>query len=120
MDLRVLIKECQYPADQEDEMVRDQIVFGVHSSKIREKLINEGSELSYQKTIDISQTYEMTITQCKTMSSKQEVDIVKSRPKQPSQSVRKGSTRSSSRQTRKPPPQNRPQPAKNRKQTCGK
>ena len=38
-DLRILIKDCDY--QQEDELLRDQIVFTVRSPKIREKLINK-------------------------------------------------------------------------------
>ena len=52
-DLKVLIKDCGYPANIYDELIRDYIVFGVKSVKIREKLINEGSELTLAKCIDI-------------------------------------------------------------------
>ena len=37
--LRLLAKDCQY--NDADEMIRDRIVFGTNSAKIREKLINE-------------------------------------------------------------------------------
>ena len=42
-----------------DEMIRDHIVFGISSTKIREKLINEGSNLTLQKCMDVVRTYEI-------------------------------------------------------------
>ena len=54
MDLRVLLNNCAYPEDLKDQMIRDHIVFGVRSSKVREKLINEGTGLTLEKTMDIS------------------------------------------------------------------
>jgi hypothetical protein len=45
--LRILIKGCDY--QQKDEMLRDQIVFTVRSPKIREKPIDEGSDLTLEK-----------------------------------------------------------------------
>ena len=37
-----------------DEMIRDRIVLGRNSRKIREKLINEGKDLALDKAIDIA------------------------------------------------------------------
>ena len=37
-----------------DEMIRDRIVLGRNSRKIREKLINEGKDLALYKAIDIA------------------------------------------------------------------
>ena len=65
-DLRILIKDCEY--QQKDEMLRDQIVFTVRSPKIREKIINEGSDLTLEKAIDIARTYELSKQQLKTMN----------------------------------------------------
>ena len=65
-DLRILIKDCDY--QQEDELLRDQIVFTVRSPKIREKLINEGSDLTLEKAIDIARTYELSKQQLRTMN----------------------------------------------------
>ena len=41
-----------------DEMVRHRVVIGCYSSKAREKLIHEGSDLIQEKAIDIAQTEE--------------------------------------------------------------
>ena len=46
-ELKLLVKDCGY-ADP-DEMVRDRVVIGCYSSKAREKLIHEGSDLSLEK-----------------------------------------------------------------------
>ncbi|CAC5425304.1 unnamed protein product [Mytilus coruscus] len=65
-DLKVLVKDCQYA--NPDRMVRDRIVFGTKSSKVREKLINEGSELTLEKALDIARTYELSQRQLQTMN----------------------------------------------------
>ena len=60
-DLKLLVKDCGYG----DEMVRDRIVIGCHSTKTREKLIQEGSDLTLEKAIDIARTDEMSKAQLK-------------------------------------------------------
>jgi len=52
-------------------MIRDRIVLGRDSRKIREKLINEG--LALNKAIDIAWTYEMSQLQMKSMEEGEEV-----------------------------------------------
>ena len=47
-------------------MLRDQVVFTVRSPNIREKLINEGSDLTLEKAIDIARTYVLSKQQLKT------------------------------------------------------
>ena len=39
-ELKLLVKDCQYPLDIQDELIRDHIVFGLQSTTIREKLIS--------------------------------------------------------------------------------
>ena len=67
-DLKLLVKDCGY-ADP-DEMVRDRVVIGCHATKTREKLIQEGSDLTLEKAIDIARTDEMSKAQLKTMTTK--------------------------------------------------
>ena len=50
-ELKLLAQDCAY--QQAEEMVRDRIVFGVRSSKVRARLIQEGSSLTKEKAIDI-------------------------------------------------------------------
>ena len=73
--LRVSVKDCDYGTNA-DEMIRNRIVFGINSSKIRQKLINVGKVLTLHKTIQIAQKYEYSQEQLKTMSSS-EVNYVK-------------------------------------------
>ena len=55
---------------KKDEMVRDRIVTGVKSSKIREKLLTVGSDLTFAKTLDIARAYEVSHTQCSATEDK--------------------------------------------------
>ena len=65
-NLKVLVKDCGY--ENPDRIVRDGIVFGTKSSKVREKLINEGSDLTLEKAVDIALTYELSQKQLQTMN----------------------------------------------------
>lgn len=50
-DLKVLAKDCAYI--NTGETVRDKTVFGTKRAKVREKLINQGSDLTLEKAINI-------------------------------------------------------------------
>jgi len=65
--LKLLVKDCGY-ADP-DEMVRDRVAIGCHATKTREKLIQEGSDLTIEKAIDIARIDEMSKAQLKTMTT---------------------------------------------------
>ena len=75
-----------------DEMVRDRVVIGCHFTKAREKLIQEGSELTLEKAIDIARTDEMSKVQLKSMAaanpSIKSVNKVKQRNHQKTKSSR--------------------------------
>ncbi|XP_052783396.1 uncharacterized protein K02A2.6-like isoform X1 [Mya arenaria] len=75
-DLRLLIKECDYPEDILDDMIRDHIVFGVRSVKLREKFISEGNGLTLQKSLDIARTYELTKSHIQQMDNNKSVNAV--------------------------------------------
>ncbi|XP_033745588.1 uncharacterized protein K02A2.6-like [Pecten maximus] len=64
--LQISVRDCNY--ENSDEMVRDRIVIGVRNSKIREKLINIGNELTLNKALDIARTHELSHAQAKSMS----------------------------------------------------
>lgn len=66
-DLLLLVKDCIYA--NRGEMIRNRIVFGIHSPKVREKLLNAGSELTLQKAIDIARSHELAQAQLKTISN---------------------------------------------------
>ena len=65
-----------------EEMIRDRIVFGIQSEKIREKLINVGEDLTLDKAIQLAQAYEYSQEHIKLMgqSSTHVQAISKSRP----------------------------------------
>ena len=67
-ELQLLVKDCEY--DKQDEMVRDRIVAGVKNSKIRAKLLNEGSTLTLTRTLEVARTHELSHTQCNAMEEK--------------------------------------------------
>ena len=82
-ELKILVRDCSYGATIVDEMVRDRLIFGTSSQKIRERLLQSGSELTLSDAIKVARTYTETQVQLKTMSAestshgKQEVDIIK-------------------------------------------
>ena len=67
--LRVLAKDCNYSIGVKNEMIRDCVVFGTSSKKVREKLITKGEKLTFYKAIQIAQSYEYSQEQLKTMST---------------------------------------------------
>lgn len=64
--LRLIVKDCNYT--NANEMIRDRIVFGTNSVKVREKLIQEGQTLTLEKAISIAQSHEYSREQLKLMS----------------------------------------------------
>ena len=49
-------------------MVRDRIVIGVRNPKMREKLIQVGSELQKEKAMEIARTHELSQAHAKSMA----------------------------------------------------
>ena len=81
-ELKLLVKPCNY--DKSDEMVRDRIVFATNSTRVREKLLCYGPDLTLEKAIDIARSHEVSQQQLKTMdcatvSGAQSVHAVSSR-----------------------------------------
>lgn len=65
-EVQLLVKDCNFK--ETDDMVRDRLVIGIRNSKIREKLINIGSELTLEKTLEIARLHELSAAQAKSMS----------------------------------------------------
>ena len=61
--LQLKSRDCDY--HNSDEMIRERIVFGTNSPKLREKLINVGRDSTFQKSIQIGQNYEYPQEQMK-------------------------------------------------------
>lgn len=73
--LRMCARDCNF--HNADEMIRDRIVFGTNSAKLREKLINIGSDLTLDKTIQTAQNLEYSQEQLRSMNK--EVDVCRSK-----------------------------------------
>ena len=54
-ELKLLTKDCSFK--DPEEMIRDRTVFGTNSSRVREKLINVGADLTLDQAVDTSRTY---------------------------------------------------------------
>ena len=68
-DLNLLARECAYSTTaMRDEMVRDRLVCGISSAKVREKLLQAGSNLTLSQAITIVRTHVETQVQLRTMS----------------------------------------------------
>ena len=100
-DLKLLYKECGYNHVVEDEMIRDHIVFGIKSTKVREKLNNEGNDLTLEKCMDISRTYELSQKQIISMNSGEDPNVHAIRSKFPTKQslVRKQKKKSPSKKS---------------------
>lgn len=66
--LRIAAKDCDYKPDSND-MIRDRIVFGINTQKLREKLLNvDEDKLTLDKAVQLGQSYEYAQSQMKQMS----------------------------------------------------
>ena len=66
--MKLLVKDCEY-RQAEDEIARDRIVFGTKSAKVREKLIDNGADLTLEKAIEIASVEEIAVQQLKEMEA---------------------------------------------------
>ena len=57
-ELNLLAQNCGFT--NPSEMIRDRIVFGVTSTQVREKLFNEGSDLTLEKAVEIARNFELS------------------------------------------------------------
>ena len=72
-ELKLLANDCSFK--DPEEMIRDRIVFGTNSSRVREKLISVGADLTLDQAVDISRTYELSQSQLKAMKSLNYEDV---------------------------------------------
>lgn len=87
-NLKTLSLDCAFGETYREDMIRDQIVFGIRSDKIREKLITEGENLTLTKAVQICHSYEYAQQQLKTMNTSSNVDSLKMRSSKPSTGAR--------------------------------
>ncbi len=74
--LKLSARECQF--SDPDDMIRDRIVFATNSTKVRERLINEGADLTLDKAVQIAQSYQYSQEQLLSMNGP-EVHAVRSK-----------------------------------------
>ena len=81
---RLLIDDGGYRADIKEEMLRDTLVFGVQSDKVRRDAIAKGNELTFKQVYDLAKVDETTRAQMKVITkdnSSTELHSVRSRKK---------------------------------------
>ena len=72
--LKLLVKDCEY-GQAEDDIVRDRIAFGTKSAKVREKLIDIGSDLTLERAIEVARVDEVSVKQLKEMTDETEQGV---------------------------------------------
>ncbi|XP_053383662.1 uncharacterized protein LOC128549912 [Mercenaria mercenaria] len=75
--LKILANDCSYGEAYKEDLIRDRIVFGVKSSKIREKLLTVGEKLTLAKAVDICQTVEYAQEQMNNMQESSSINYVR-------------------------------------------
>ncbi|XP_053394473.1 uncharacterized protein LOC128555628 [Mercenaria mercenaria] len=75
--LKILENDCCYGEAYKEDLIRDRIVFGVKSSKIREKLLTVGEKLTLAKAVDICQTVEYAQEQMNNMQESSSINFVR-------------------------------------------
>ncbi|XP_062570142.1 uncharacterized protein LOC134232211 [Saccostrea cucullata] len=74
-DLKIISKNCKFGA-LEDEMLRDRIVCGVYSEKVKERLLRD-NELTLQKALSMCRANEESQNRLKDLQHEEHVDAVK-------------------------------------------
>ena len=117
-DLKILVKVCGYATP--DEMVRDAIVFGTKDHTVREKCINEGSDLTLEKAVNFGRTLELSKAQLKSMAGEDKsVNIVSKSKQGPSPRFNTGRYHNKPESKTKSPWQNQKGQPKKQCRNCG-
>ena len=64
-DLKIIIMDCDCEYQDSDDLLVDNIIDGVKDTKLQEKLLDRGEELTLQKALEIGQQFEHSQTQIK-------------------------------------------------------
>ena len=81
---RLLVSDSGYPAAVKDESLRDTLVFGPKSDKVRRDAIAKGNELTFQQVYELAKVNESTRAQMKAITQskdKTELHSVRSKKK---------------------------------------
>ena len=117
---RILIEDSGYPNAVREETLRDTLVFGLKSEKIRREAIAIGNDLTFQQVYDLAKAEESTVTQMNIISKgsqPEEVHSVRSRrPPQSSRRQKQDRDRAFQKDSNQPKAKNFSKPSK----PCGK
>ena len=75
--LRLLMKEANYPIAHHERFLRDFLVFGMNSQRVRKECLKEGNSLTFQKAKDVAKAEESADTQLKLMNKTTDLSTVK-------------------------------------------
>lgn len=79
MDIERLVKNCAFTGN-ENEMLRDQIVMGIHDKKVQLRIL-ETSDLTYEQAVEKGRQGETTKEQTATMNKSADVHEIRSNDK---------------------------------------
>ena len=82
--VRLPVDDSGYPAAVKDESLRDALVFGLKSDKVRRDAIAKGNELTFQQVYELAKVDESTRVQMKAITQsedKTELHSVRSKKK---------------------------------------
>ena len=83
---RLLVDDSGYPAAVKDETLRDTLVFGLKSDKVRRDAIAKGNDLTFQQVYELAKVDESTRAQMKAITQHEdtsELHTVRSKKKSP-------------------------------------
>ena len=72
-DLKILVKDCGYT--DENRMVRDAIVLRSHNSKVQEKCLEKGDELTLDLAVHVGQSCEMSLESMRVIASDEDPKV---------------------------------------------
>ena len=85
-ELRQIAANCDFESVTSDPLLRDRLVTGTKTAKVRENLLKE-KKLTLEKAIDIARAAESTAVQMKVMSAESGLSAVKEKEKEQSENV---------------------------------
>ena len=75
-ELKLIAKNCNF-GSLEDELIRDRLVYGTNSERIKERLLCGEEELTLVKALKICRADEQSNKQLKAMNGENEVHTIK-------------------------------------------
>ena len=85
-ELRQIAADCDFESVTPDQLLRDRLVTGIKTAKVRENLLKE-KKMTLKKAIDIARAAESTAVQMKVMSAESGLSAVKAKEKERSENV---------------------------------